>query len=404
MNLEHGFFLILLTIVIAVLLCFFCKKKQDNFENIIELYSARDKKILDFCVNKKECRTLIIDLISQAKNTIVLSTSSIDEPFFNQQSLDYYLTLAHSKKVKINLILPSPIPTKKYKVHVPRSNCSYYCNNNMKFLTIDNQKIFIGDPSGSLGCLTTYDSRIKSYLDKLFKAKQIKPDNINEYNNFIHLIRNSKKYLYLENYYIDSDEGSQNQIIVEISKKILNAILNDLDYKVMIITNTDHENICVQHYNNILSQDLYKVIYDYCNIYNKISKATLNNHLFIGTLIGSEEPTNILIQDGENMIKTSSTISDRSLSSKPCNMEFGILFNDPPKIQVLVNKLWNQRLKDFADYNRTCTEVFDLAHSEFGQYRHINPGNEQLNSITKKLARITPATGPCNATFEFDLL
>ena len=85
-------------------------------------------------------------------------------------------------------------------------------------------------------------------------------------------------------------------------------------------------------------------------------------------------------------------------------MEFGILFNDPPKIQVLVNKLWNQRLKDFADYNRTCTEVFDLAHSEFGQYRHINPGNEQLNSITKKLARITPATGPCNATFEFDLL
>ena len=27
-----------------------------------------------------------------------------------------------------------------------------------------------------------------------------------------------------------------------------------------------------------------------------------------------------------------------------------------------------------------------------------------FNNITKKLARITPATGPCNATFEFDLL
>jgi len=76
-----------------------------------------------------------------------------------------------------------------------------------------------------------------------------------------------------------------------------------------------------------------------------VPAAFMRNRMFIGTLehrgVHIKVHTNLMIQDGHTMLRTSSNLTDRSLSSTPCDNELGVVVTGPT-VAAAQQGLWSQ--------------------------------------------------------------
>ena len=108
-----------------------------------------------------------------------------------------------------------------------------------------------------------------------------------------------------------------------------------------------------------------------------VPEAFMRERVFIGTLESREGThikvhSNLLIQDGHTMLRTSSNLTDRSLSPTPCDNELGIVVTGP-EVAAAQQKLW-ARYFDMPDatsgpwWPRTA---FRLMQDETGVVRTV---------------------------------
>ena len=135
-------------------------------------------------------------------------------------------------------------------------------------------------------------------------------------------------------------------------KSELNNNLNEL---LSILNNIDLINICVNHY--------------------KISRQYITKSFIMCTLIKKNIPikihTNCVIVDDKYLLRTSSNITDRSISEFPCDKELGIVLHNHQKVSHLINDLLSQRLNQDIN-NMSWNTIFEKIHSNNTQYMPIH--------------------------------
>ena len=424
-------------------------------ENMYEVYTPKEYPILGFYLNNEESRPEIVRLIALAKRELVFCSFCTDFfcDFYQGRSLHYYLEQAHRRRVHIILCI-NPWQSrylgkdlsdlKQYQgmytiIESKRSGSLQgieYCHHHIKAICVDQSLLFRGggvDTSADswkefqtcnqdgVDCwtdssvLTRCSKEVMQYIISSSMEGDYKNTNnyhisgLAEHNNFLYLIRSARHYIYLENQFFDSSDITENRILVELSKAITRSIQQNTEFYVMILTNNFYTNKdepylarIYLHYTMIrIQRDVLKI----CRYTDPtITREQVNHKLFVGVL--KREPyyiqlhTQVMIQDGIRMIKTSSNITDRSLSHSPCDKELGLIFRDPQKIGPIQQKIWNHRLGT-TSIHYSIEEVFRAAKHGRGQYRGILPkAYDSLRiQFINAIYCFMEGTGPCDSGY-----
>lgn len=95
----------------------------------------------------------------------------------------------------------------------------------------------------------------------------------------------------------------------------------------------------------------------------------VHERVFIGTLehrsIHIKVHSNLMIQDGHTMVRSSSNLSDRSLSAYPCDNEVGVVVSGHP-VAVAQQTLWKQYFMTPDAPDMTPHEAFAAMRDETG--------------------------------------
>ncbi|OVE81147.1 hypothetical protein BVY03_04470 [bacterium K02(2017)] len=171
--------------------------------------------------------------------------------------------------------------------------------------------------------------------------------NHTEVNLMNHLITNSKNYLFLETQYFFYLDISKFTIVDQILERLLKAIQNKEDYKVIILTNHKiyDSNSLLLHglYYMRLAESLERIRRFFKK--HQVDKTTLEKYLAIGCLESADIPifthVKLLLKDGDQALVTSSNINNRSLSPTDSDIELGVVINDKNKINNLESNIFS---------------------------------------------------------------
>lgn len=424
-------------------------------EQIYMNYSPTHHGIIDIYLNNEENRHQMVKLIHSARHEILFSSFCTDLScnFYQGKDLDSYLLDAQRRGVRVILSLnhyqdeftekPGDldrlIATRGhiYEIVTSKKPCqvfgSNYCNHHIKALCVDRSRLLLGggiDNSTRIwnefascnvdnvecwtdtAILTNCSPQLYQLISQRCipslhqKSSYVNTDGMLEHNNFIYAIRTAQKYVYLENQFIDSGRWTENRIIRELAIKIGESIETGSQFRIMIITNTANttddtttasQSWYVNSCTNRISTDIHSLVTE---IYPTATADDINHRLFIGYLKRKQYfivmHTQFMVVDGLRILKSSSNITDRSLSHSPCDKELGLMFYDPHKIGTFMQKIWNHRLETL-NQRYTIHDVFREAHQGGGQYRKIQRGllDNLYTGVINVIYYFSYFTGPC---------
>lgn len=421
----------------------------------LEMLPPSGLPVLRVCFNFEEIRPCIVQLIQRASKEIRLSTfnTSLFTPFVGEHTLNDYLYAAHLKGVSIHLALNArqgayggdSVPSLcdlPYAVYASqRDDCTFlnqsYCHHHQKFLCVDASFLLIGGTESSkdatnkpfntcdtpdIHCWT--DSAVVTYCTPELYAFILKTSFASEYssdcalraryfgngdsehNLYVNLIRAADAYVYVENQVFISHVYTANRLLEEICAKIVTSVETGTAFKVFLVTNDYRSTIdechAVRKYIDVQTKNVRRNAFRMCQKASSkpLTEEDLDEHLFVGTLEHRRWPVKVhsqlFVQDGIRMIKGSSNITDRSLSSTPCDKELTVLFHGAPEISTFMTKLWNHRLETEGEpYD--APRVFALAQKEKGQYRSVRQSSLDyvVFLLVSNLILFLQLDGPC---------
>jgi phosphatidylserine/phosphatidylglycerophosphate/cardiolipin synthase-like enzyme len=418
--------------------------------------------VLETLFNVQECHQRIAQMIRSARFEIVFTSfcTAFTSPFLGNQSLDDLLLAAHHRGVHVNLVLNAKQGSYlskeevrleeelmerrqgQYSIRLSASDdCTWfgnsYCHHHFKVLCIDRAVLLLGggldhsndswrpfeECSSGKCCWTDLaivaqcsPSLYQTFLSGCIDAyhKDVQQQNVGlEHDVIVKHILDAQSYVYLENQFIDSSHYTYNCIARAVAHRIEQSIQACDDLRIMLITNikesadaTEAEGGCLcKWYMDSCTKRLRHTIHKLCSAG---APEDIDARLFVGSLQQANGKhitvhTQFMVVDGTILHKSSSNITDRSLSKFPCDHEFGLTFNNRPLVSSLMQKVWRHRLGVDGSAEITIDEVFFAAHSNAGQYcritlRWFDCISVYLLYLVYKLLRVT---GPCrNNRFE----
>jgi phosphatidylserine/phosphatidylglycerophosphate/cardiolipin synthase-like enzyme len=199
-----------------------------------------------------------------------------------------------------------------------------------------------------------------------------------------HLVHRSKRYMHMEQQMFISTQNTHNDIARCIVDRIFRAIMRGEEYYFILIT-------------NIYNEDETKLLDFFLRMFLNWSKrwmdqyalslgitlAQLYSHLFIGSLklnnVFVKIHSNITVCDGEIAVRSSSNMSDRSLSKRPCDTELGIIVTDKTAINGLLQTLWG-RYMHTSNVTHNIAHVFRAAKRQQGCFREFTYIGDNSNA------------------------
>lgn len=153
-----------------------------------------------------------------------------------------------------------------------------------------------------------------------------------EENLMVELITTAERSIQLENQNFISGGGWQeNRIAQALVHRVCKAIEADDDFYALVLSNVsnqDEPSFGTRKYCEISMKYTVSEIEALAE-QRGLARQQLYSRLFIGGLEHDGIPvkvhSNIIIQDGMRAIRTSSNLSDRSLSHRPCDVELGVM-------------------------------------------------------------------------------
>jgi phosphatidylserine/phosphatidylglycerophosphate/cardiolipin synthase-like enzyme len=173
-----------------------------------------------------------------------------------------------------------------------------------------------------------------------------------EHDLLIRLIRTAQTHVHMEAQICVSSASTQNKVFHAVAERLKRAYMRpDADpFFFFFLTNTEQiDEPGVLSW--IMKQDVLwsrRYLKAECGR-RGVPWDFVRRRTFMGTLRCAEDGrhikvhSNFLIQDGRVMLRSSSNLSDRSMSDAPCDTELGICIQDAPQaVQVLQNRLFSR--------------------------------------------------------------
>jgi hypothetical protein len=173
------------------------------------------------------------------------------------------------------------------------------------------------------------------------------------------LIRSAKTSLHIEQQMFVSNDRTWNRVARTLVERVVRAVREHAPFSVVLLTNAynDDEGAVLQTALYMLLRWSVGWMEEYA-VTQGISRSQLYEHLFVGYLecprgTPGTAPhahahvklhSNIVIADSRRAVRSSSNMTDRSLSDKPCDTELSMLITDARAIRGLQNKLWARYL------------------------------------------------------------
>lgn len=175
-----------------------------------------------------------------------------------------------------------------------------------------------------------------------------------EENAMVHLILNARESVQLENQILISGGGLQhNRICAALVSRIARSHQNREPFRALVLTNAaqqDEPSVVTRLYCALSIQWSLEQLEACASSTYGLSKAELDQYLFVGRLESEPQASNrgvlikvhsnILIVDGWYAVRSSSNLSDRSLSARSTDTELGLMFSGPSVVafqQQLLN-------------------------------------------------------------------
>lgn len=327
------------------------------------------------------------------ENTIFDKMSKICSVMPNTPATEYWGTLFSNGRSGIH----RQFMVTDQNVMIGRTNTSRkYLNRTKNVLWIESCVKF---PSSHPKLLEYTRLKIMSCLDfrsvPFYSMFGIISDNISMYQNVLHIIRTSKKSVYLENQYFFTGECGQNEVSSVLLNKIEYAFRNRKKYKVVICTNLQFrddgdQNIRVCTFRALAK----KCIRIFLEAVDHVTKGNSSRYV---TIYCPNELSNVCLHnkiyasDGKNVLFGSANIYDASYMDK-AHIEMGWVCYDSEEVY---NKIARQSIALLQSDTHVCLERIKIEHTKdwtsrsLSDIQHIPFSHPVLDTILQDLKSFT---------------
>ena len=303
-----------------------------------------------------------------------------------------------------------------------------YSNHHQKFLVVDDTHLMVGgvgvhpcragwlvlnteEPTPyywhEVGVVTACNAQVSTWLKKLWNNEFTPPpfplmSAATEHMTTLKLIENARSCIHLEAQLCISTDTTSNQILTTVVNRLHKAYTTKGDrfcFIMLVNTHQPDEHPLVSaaatgtlHWSRRMMMERATQL--------DISPLFLKERMFIGTLEHHQTHikvhSNLIIQDGHTMIRTSSNITDRSLSANPCDNEVGVVVHGD-SVAHAQQQLWKMYLMMDPGANHLMPlEVLKRMRNEGGVVKTVKYNaldttivpNEMVDFIMKHVHRL----------------
>ena len=247
-----------------------------------------------------------------------------------------------------------------------------YSNHHQKFLIVDDQVVMIGgvgvhpcragwltlnteSPAyywHEVGVVTSCNPAFSTWVQNLWNNRFTHPplplmSGPTEHASMVELIRTAETCIHMEAQLCISTNSTENQILSTVVARLARAFHTPGDeFRFIMLVNTHQpdEHVVVSSVTTSTLHWSRRMLHSLA-LDAGMSPLFLNERVFIGTLeyegTHIKVHSNLLIKDGHTMIRSSSNLTDRSLSRNPCDNELGVVISGDA-VAVAQQKLWKQ--------------------------------------------------------------
>jgi len=248
-----------------------------------------------------------------------------------------------------------------------------YSNHHQKYMCVDGTRMLVTgcdiDPDRA-GWLTLNPSGyywheflmsvpctpdMYSYVQRNFEAICDPPPPLtmgkSEHDLMVGMIRGAKHFIHLESQICSTADSTKNNIFGALAERLAQAHKNPSSDRFFCFMLTNLRQVDESKTVDwMMRQDVLwsrRYLRQACKALDTPWTFVLDR-VFMGTLqvgdIHVKVHSNILIQDGRALLRTSSNLSDRSMSNRPCDTELGIVINNPHVVSQFQQKLFTRYL------------------------------------------------------------
>lgn len=198
-----------------------------------------------------------------------------------------------------------------------------------------------------------------------------------EHTQTLDLIRTAKSCVHMEAQLCISTNSTANQVLRTVANRLKVAYETKGDtFRFIMLVNTHQpdEHPVISSVTNATLHWSRRMLMKQA-IDMGVSPMFVKERVFLGTLeyksIHIKVHSNMLIQDGHTMIRTSSNLSDRSLSAHPCDNELGVMVHGE-QVAIAQQQLWKRYfMLDPNSEHMTPGKAFRYMRDETGIVRCV---------------------------------
>lgn len=202
-----------------------------------------------------------------------------------------------------------------------------------------------------------------------------------EHDLIVRLIQTATDYVHVEHQNFISTGHTVNAVARAIVERVHRAARHGETFHVMVLTNRENEDESAVVDNLLWATLTWSRRWIEKRAHQVgMTLETLYEHLFIGYLchnrIHVKIHSNVFVADGRRMIRSSSNLSDRSLSPLPCDSELGIMVADAGVVETMQQAQWNRYFQT-RDVTYDSATAFHAMTEELGCVRRVRYGGHR---------------------------
>lgn len=273
-----------------------------------------------------------------------------------------------------------------------------YSNHHQKFLMVDGQRIMIGGVGVHpcrAGWLVLNTEPHPYYWHEVGVEIPVTPDmyqwvvnmwgnvftpppfplvaGVTEHQTIVDMIKSAASCIHMEAQLCISTKSTLNQVLPAVARRVARAYVNRTSdtFRFMMLVNTHQpdEHALISTATTVTLDWSLRELMDLTRDLG-VPDLFTRERTFIGTLeyrgTHIKVHSNLVIQDGHTMVRSSSNLTDRSLSDRPCDNEVGVVVTGPA-VALAQQALWKRYFMMSVDApHLTPHEAFNFMSDHVG--------------------------------------
>lgn len=406
--------------------------------------SREDATIINVALDSLEGADDMVHMFRSARSTVFCSmfVLHLDEPLVGQQGLTMRRLFweLHDRGVKNHILYNAEtaygnLPVSEFKAALPpsarvkvvvgdgmvaplvaalvRIPNTRYSNHHQKYVCVDDREFMLGnvdindhrtgwlqlnkhgycwhEVSVRLFCTPSIRNFVRA---NFFRGIVDTPPypltrGTTEYDLILRMIDTARSCVHMEMQTCVSARSTSNQVFERVLQRLLKAQRSPRDtFRFMLLTNAENpdESAFVSYFLYQQLQWSRRFVRQRASELG-VTESTLNQRFFIGKMQTPEGKlikvhSNLVIQDGSRMLRTSSNFSDRSMSALPCDNELGVVIQGDEVARVQ-QELWRRYFLCHPDDTRLFLpeEAFECMRKEVGVIKRITFRDKQDSTV-----------------------